>query len=312
MKAAQIAGYGDATAVTVVDTDKPRCRPGQVLVQVYAASLNPFDSMVRSGYLKDAVPLELPVTLGGDIAGEIVELGEGVDNFTVGDKVFGQANVVAGNSGAFAEFAATSANQVGRMPANISAQEAASIPLVGVSALQALTEHINLHEGQKLFIHGGAGGIGAVAVQIAKHIGAYVAVTATGDDIDRARTLGADEVIDYKQQDFAEVLKDYDAAYDTVGGDDFVKMFGILKEGGVAVTMIASPDKEKAKEHGVTAIDQMTSVTTQKLGALCELIESGVVKPSVGKIYPLINIQQAFTARETHSVSGKIVLQIHE
>jgi alcohol dehydrogenase len=312
MKAARITEYGDVSVVKVVETDKPTCKPGQVLVQVYASSLNPFDTMVRAGYLKDSVSLTLPVTLGGDIAGEIVELGEGVEDFTIGDKVFGQANVVAGNSGAFAEFAATSVDQVGKAPANITLQEAASLPLVGVSALQALTEHSKLRAGQKLFIHGGTGGIGAIAVQIAKYIGAYVAVTATGDDVERARALGADEVIDYKQQDFIKVLKDYDAAYDTVGGGDFVKMFGMLKEGGVAVTMVASPEKEKAKEYGVVAINQMTSVTTQKLDELCKLVEAGVVKPNVGRVFPLENIQEAFTARETHGVSGKIVLNINE
>jgi len=312
MKAAQITEYGDPSVVKIVDTDKPQCKPGQVVVEVHAASLNPFDTLVRAGYVQDSIPLQLPVTLGGDIAGVIVEAGEGVDAFTVGDKVFGQANVVAGNSGAFAEFAATAAGQVGRAPANISLQEAASLPLVGVSALQALTEHINLHASQKLFIHGGAGGIGAIAVQIAKHIGAYVAVTATGDDVQLAERLGADKVIDYKQHDFAEALEGYDAAYDTVGGKDFVKMFSILKEGGVAVTMIASPDKEKAKEYGVTAIDQMTSVTTQKLDALCELIEAGVVSPNVGKVFALADIQQAFEARESGKIHGKIVLSIRD
>lgn len=312
MKAAQITEYGDPSVVKIVDIDKPECKDGQVLVQVYASSLNPFDTLVRAGYIRDSVPLELPVTLGGDIAGEIVGVGEGVDGFIVGDKVFGQANVVAGNSGAFAEYAATAVGQVGRAPANCSMQEAASLPLVGVSALQALTEHINLHAGRKLFIHGGAGGIGAIAVQIAKHIGAYVAVTATGDDIQLAEKLGADKVIDYKQQDFSEVLEGYDAAYDTVGGKDFVKMLGILKEGGVAVTMIANPDKEKAKEYGVTAIDQLTSVTTQKLDALCELIESGVVKPNVGKVFALADIQQAFEARESGKIHGKIVLSIRD
>lgn len=309
MKAAQISEYGDPSVVKVVEIDKPQCESGQVLVKVHASSLNPFDTIVRAGYVRDAMPLNLPVTLGGDIAGEIVAIGEGVDGFTVGDKVFGQANVVAGNSGAFAEYAATAVGQIGAAPATISLQDAASLPLVGVSALQALTEHINLHGSQKLFIHG-VGGIGAIAVQIAKHIGAYVAVTATGDDIKRAKELGANEVIDYKQQDFAEVLNDYDAAYDTVGGDDFVKMFGILKEGGVAVTMIASSQKEKAKEQGVTAIDQMTQVTTEKLNELSRLIDDGIVKPNVGKVFPLADIVQAFEARESGGVHGKIVISI--
>lgn len=310
MKAAQIAEYGDASVVKIVDIEKPQAKTGQVVVEVCAASLNPFDTIVRAGYMKDVMPLNLPVTLGGDIAGKIVEVGEGVEDFTVGDEVFGQANIVAGNSGAFAEFAATSAGQVGRAPANVSMDEAASLPLIGVSAIQALTEHISLRSGQKIFIHGGGGGIGSVAIQIAKHIGAYVATTATGDDVQRVKDLGADEVIDYKQQDFSTIIKEFDVAYDTVGGEDFVKIFGVLARGGIAVTMVAGKDNDKAAKHGVTAINQMTQVTTAKLNALCELVEQGVVKPRVGKVFSLDEVQIAFAARESGSVPGKVVLHI--
>lgn len=310
MKAAQIHEYGDPSVISVVDIPSPAAGDGQVLVRVHAASLNPFDTTIRAGYMQQAIPLTFPVTLGGDIAGEITEVGSGVTNFAPGDRVFGQANVVAGNSGAFAEYAATAAGQVAKAPEGIDMTDAAALPLVGVSAIQALMEHINLQAGQKLFITGGAGGIGQVAVQIAKHVGAYVATTASGDGIEAVKALGADEVIDYKSQDFAEVLSEYDAVFDTVGGDEFNKTLDVLKKGGVAVTMIAEPDQPKAESLGVTAMAQMTRVTTEKLDSLRRLVEDNVIKPHVGKVIPLDEVQEAFTARESGAVQGKIVLSI--
>lgn len=310
MKAAQISEYGDVSVVNVVDIEKPVAGEGRVLVEVHASSLNPFDTTVRSGNAQSWAPLQLPATLGGDIAGEVVEVGVGVEGVKPGDKVYGQANAVAGNSGAFAGYAATKSEQVALAPSNLSLVEAASLPLVGVSALQALTEHINLQSGQKLFINGGAGGIGEVAIQLAKSIGAYVATTATGEGIEAVKALGADEVIDYKSQDFTEILSSFDAVFDTVGGDLFTKSLAILKSGGVAVSMIAQADEAVVGELGVTAISQFTQVTTAKLDQLRELVESGVVKPHVGRVYSLDEIQDAFTARETYAVSGKIVLQI--
>jgi len=312
MKAAQIQEYGGADAVKVTEIDKPTINDDQVLVAVHAASLNPFDTMVREGYLKDMIPLQLPATLGGDIAGEIVEIGENVTGFAVGDKVYGQANVVAGNSGAFAEFAATKPIQVAAIPSNIDMQQAASLALVGVSALQALTEHINLQSGQTIFIHGGSGGIGSIAIQIAKHLGATVATTATGEGIDLVKQLGADQVIDYKAQDFTAELHDVDAVFDTVGKGDFAKCITTVKKGGVAVSMSEQPDEAKAAELGITALNQGTQVTTEMLDKLRVLIESGVVTPRVGQVFSLEQVQEAFTARETGSVKGKIVLSITE
>lgn len=310
MKAAQFNNYGDASVIKIVDVDKPKPTEGQVLVQVHSSSINPFDTSIRAGYMKEMIPLDLPVTLGGDIAGEVVELGAGVDSLSVGDKVYGQANVVAGNSGAFAEFAATKASQVAVMPTNLDFDQAASLPLVGVSAWQALVEHIKLASDQKLFIHGGAGGIGSIAIQIAKSIGAHVSTTATGEGVEFVKLLGADEVIDYKQQDFTEILSNLDAVFDTVGGDDFVKTYDLLKSGGIAVSMIAPVDEVKAKELGITALTQQTHVKTEALNALTKLVEDGIVKPQVDKTYPLDQVAEAFTARESGKVQGKVVLKI--
>lgn len=310
MKAAQINEYGDASVITINEINTPVAGEGQVLVEVHAASLNPFDTIVRAGYMKDMIPLELPVTLGGDIAGTVTKVDAGVTNVKVGDKVYGQANVVAGNSGAFAEYAATAAGQIARLPKGLDFEQAASLPLVGVSALQALKEHINLQAGQKIFIHGGAGGIGAVAIQIAKNIGAYVATTATGDAIQYVKQLGADEVVDYKSQDFAATLEDFDAVFDTVGGDDFNKSLTVLKRGGVAVSMIAQADEARAAELGLTALYQSTQVTTTALDELRALVDAGVVKPSIGEVFRLTEIRQAFEARESGKVRGKVVIAI--
>lgn len=312
MKAAQISEYGDPAVVHVVDINKPTPKEGQVVVEVHGSSLNPFDTTIRVGNMKDMIPLELPITLGGDIAGVVSEVGEGVTNVIVGDKVYGQANVVAGNSGAFAEYAATAASQVAKMPENVDFNTAGALPLVGVSANQAVTDHINLQSGQKIFIHGGAGGIGSIAIQIAKHLGAYVATTATGDAVDYVKGLGADEVIDYKNQDFTEVVRDYDAVFDTVGGDDFNKSFVTLKKNGVAVTMIAQPDQTKADELGITVVQQGTKVTTEALDALTKLVDEGVVSVQIGKVFTLDEIKEAFEARESGAVKGKTALKIKD
>jgi alcohol dehydrogenase len=312
MQAAQISEYGDPSVIQIVEIDKPDPLEDQVLVEVHTASLNPFDSAVRAGYLQQSIPLHLPFTLGGDIAGTVIEVGAGVEGFVPGDKVFGQAAVVAGNSGAFAEYTATAAKQVGKAPANLSSPEAASLPLVGVSALQALTDHINLQPGQKIFITGGSGGIGRVAVQLAKHIGAYVAASASGEGIATAKKLGADEVIDYQSKDYTNQLgkfQDFDAVFDTVG-KKFTQSFSILKPGGVAVTMVTQPNPDTKINKGITIIQQRTHVTTAALGHLRELIESRAIKPSIGRTFPLSQTADAFIALESGAMSGKIVLAI--
>ena len=310
MKAAQINEYGDASVVQVNEVDVPTVSSSQILVEVHAASLNPFDSKIREGYMKEMIPLQLPITPGGDIAGVVTEIGEGVFNVAVGDRVYGQANVVAGNSGAFAEFAVTSADEVAKMPEGIDFKDAASLALAGVSALQAINHHIKLQSGQKLFINGGAGAIGANAIQIAKDLGAYVAVTASEESAEFVKELGADEVIDYKTTYFTEVLNDYDAVFDTVGGEDFTKSLAILKRGGIAVSMAAQADDAKAGELGVTAISQGTQVTTEALDELSRLIEADAVRAFVDKVFPLEQIKEAFKAREAGNVQTKIVIEI--
>lgn len=310
MKAAQIKSYGHADVVEVVEIAQPMVGAEQALVEVQAASLNPFDTMVREGYLKEMVPLDLPITLGGDIAGVVREVGDGVSNVAVGDIVYGQANVVAGNSGALAEYAVTKAAQLAKAPVNLDITDAASLPLIGVSALQAISEHIKLSADQKIFIHGGAGNIGSIAIELAKNIGAHVATTATGEGLKLVKELGADEVIDYKNESFADKLSDYDAVFDTVGGEDSTKAMTVLKPGGTLVSMVRGADEAKAAEYNIHALSQATQVTSEKLAELAKLVEAGVVHPRVGNVFELADIREAFEAREAGSVIGKIVIHL--
>lgn len=253
MKAAQISEYGDASIIKINEVDKPALDAGKVLVEVHAASINPVDSAIRSGYMQQDAPLTFPATLGGDFAGVVAELGADVGGLAVGDKVYGQSNAAFGNSGTFAEFTATAAGQVAKAPVSISIDEAASLPLVGASALQALTAGLNLQPGQKILITGGSGGIGSIAIQVAKNIGAHVTTTTSGAGVELAKQLGADVVSDYKAEKLEDLPKDFDAVFDTVGGDGFNASLRLLKPGGIAVSMIAQPDADLANELNVTA-----------------------------------------------------------
>lgn len=309
MKAVQIESYGSIDELKIVETDVPIPADGQVQVEIYASSVNPIETTIRTGRMQVG-SLTLPITLGGDFAGVVSVIGSGVTDFVVGDKVYGQASILAGNSGAYAEFAVTAAGQVGKMPGDVTFEQAASLPLVGVSAIQALEEHIGIKKGQKLFIHGGAGGIGSIALQIAKHHGAFVATTATGDGIAFVKALGADQVIDYKAEVFTDALSDFDAVYDTVGGGDFQKALIVLKKGGVAVSMTAHIDEATASSYGIKAISQLTHVTTAMLRRLAKYVDDGIIKPQVDAVFPMDEVKAAFEARESGRVKGKVVLQI--
>ena len=315
MQAAQIKNFGGIEVIEVVDIEKPKIEPGKVLVKVYASSINPVDKIIREGYMaKMMANVKFPFTLGTDIAGVVTEVGEGVTEFAVGNKVYGQAIVLAGATGAFAEYALVGPGQIAKMPKNIDFNESASAVLVGVSAAQALVEHMNLQAGQKILIHGGAGGIGTFAIQIAKSIGAFVATTATGDGIDYVKKLGADEVMDYKAQPniLENVGMTFDAVFDTVGGEVYTNSFKVLKKNGVIVSMIALKDQKLAERYGVTAITQMTKTTTKSLDVLTDFIENKGVRAYIDRIYTLDRIKDAFEAKEKGEVLGKIVITIND
>lgn len=310
MKAAQISEYGDASVVQVNEVEMPKIGDGQVLVEVHASSLNPFDTLVRSGYLKDQAPLTLPATLGGDIAGVVTQVAPDVTHVAVGDEVYGQAYVLAGNSGAFAEYAAVNANQIAKMPSNLTFIQAGSLPLVGVSAVQAIRHTLKLAPGGRLFIDGGGGAIGSIAIQIAKSIGTRVATTAAAEDAEFIEIRGADEMIDYKTADFATSLSGYDGVLETVSADNLARALAVLKPGGIAVSMVGGADEAKAQELGVTVINQQTKVTTELLNELTELIEQDIITTSIARTFRLEEIQNAFRLRETSKVRTKVVIEI--
>lgn len=313
MKAVQINSYGGVDVLQVNDdVPKPVVGEGQVLVEVYAASLNPFDWKLREGYAKEYIKLQFPATIGSDFSGVVVGLGEKVSDFKVGDEVYGQAAVYAGGTGAFAQSLAANVAKIAPKPKNIDFLEAASLPLVGQSALQAIETHIKLKNGQKILIHGGAGGIGHVAIQLAKSQGAYLATTVYGDDMEFARKLGADVIIDCDTTNFEEKLSDFDAVFDTVGGEVSDKSFQVIKKGGILVSMVGQPSKDLAKRYGVSAIGQNTEGNTERLTRLAELVDSGKIKVHIDKVFSLEQAKDAFKHLEEVHSRGKVVFKIND
>lgn len=312
MKALQYKNYGGSAVLEINEVEKPIVGKGQVLIEVHAASINPFDYKLRLGYMKDGMPLQFPFTIGGDLSGVVTAVGEEVNNFKIGDEVFGQSYNFGGSSGSMAQFAAANIDSIAQKPANIDHNQAASLPLVGSSAIQALEDHMNLQSGQKILIHGGAGGIGSIAIQLAKHLGAYVATTASAKDIDFVKGLGADKVIDYTQEKFEEKLSGFDAVYDTVDGDTTERSFKVLKKRGILVSMLGKPSEELAVEYGVTVVGQGTKTDSEHLTKLAQLIEQGAIKPQVDKIFPFEQSRAAFEYAENNHPRGKVVIKIND
>ncbi len=313
MKAVQIRQYGGKDVLEFnQNAPKPIVGDGQVLVEMQAASINPVDWKIRSGYLKEMAPLTMPATLGGDVCGIVAAVGTSVSTLKVGDRVYGYASLLSGGSGSFAEFVAAKLSTVALAPKKSSVIETAALPLVGASALQAIEQHMKLQPGQKILIHGGAGGIGSVAIQAAKSIGAYVATTARADDRAYVHELGADEVIDYQQEAFEEKLKNLDAVFDTIGGETTEKSFKVLRKGGMLVSMLGQPHPEMAQKMGVVAIGQSTHVTTEALKRLAQLVDRGAVKIRVAKVNPLEKAKEAFQLVEEGHPQGKVVFEIKQ
>lgn len=311
MKAAQINSYGEPEVIQISDnTPKPTLKSGQILIENYAASINPIDWKFRAGFLQKMAPVPLPATLGGDFAGKVSEVGEDISDFKVGDQVYGQAIILNGGSGSIAEYVAANGANTSLKPKTASFEEASALPLAGVSAVQALEEHIKLQKGQKIIIHGGAGGIGHIAIQLAKSVGAYVATTVKAEDMEFVKSLGADETIDYTSQKFEELLKEYDAVFDTVGGETTDKSFQVLKKGGILVSMLGEPKQELSQKYEVTALGQGTQTDTVRLTRLAELVDKGQIKVHIDKIFPLKQVQEAFTYQEKIHPKGKVVLRI--
>lgn len=312
MKAAQIKEYGGPEIITINEVAKPTAKEGQVLVEVHAAAINPFDWKLREGYMKERIPLQLPITVGADFSGVITELGPNVTDYKPGDEVYGSATILNGGSGATAEYAAANTANIALKPKNLSHNEAAALVLVGVSAVQVLENHIQLKSGQKILVHGGAGGIGSVAIQYAKYLGGYVATTATEADKDFVTGLGADEVIDYEKEKFEEKLSGYDAVFDTVAGEVYQKSFQVLKTGGVIVSMNEQPNEELAAHYGVRAVLQSSKTDPDSLKHLAELADNAVIKAQVDKAFPLQQASEAYKHAEEGHPKGKVVIEVKQ
>ena len=311
MKSAQINKYGSSEVIEInQNTSEPTLSSGKVLVTIKAASVNPADWKIREGGFQQMIQLQFPSILGMDFSGIIKQVGEGVSNseFNQGDEVYGQAGVVNGGSGAFAEMALANTESIANKPKRLSHVEAAALPLVGVSAWKALIENIGLSKDQKILIHGGAGGIGSIAIQLAKYLGATVATTISTNDKQFVQELGADQVIDYKTQNFEDILHDYDAVFDTVGGETYRRSFKVLKKGGVIVSMLEQPNSELMSQYGIKAIFQFTQADRERLTKLAQWVDQNNIRVNVEKTFSLDEAGKALDYQKDVHPRGKVVL----
>lgn len=310
MKAIVIESYGSADQLVERDVPKPEITEDQVLVELHATSINPVDWKMREGYLSSMMPFEFPIILGWDAAGIIKEVGANVQDFSVGDKIFSRPET--NPRGTYAEFIAIDKELLAPMPENVSFGEAASIPLVGETAWTALVEMAEIKKGDKVLIHAGAGGVGSVAIQVAKSFGATVASTASGDNEAYLKELGVDTFINYKEEDFESLLSDYDIVFDTMGGDIQKKSFNVLKKGGSLISITDEPDKELAEEKGIKTGYFFLQPDGKRLAKLGELMTNGKLKATVGETFPFTEegLREAHRLSETHHAKGKIVINI--
>jgi alcohol dehydrogenase len=311
MKSAQINQYGGSEVIEInQSTSEPIVSSGKVLVTIKAAGVNPADWKIREGGLQQLISLQFPSTLGIDFSGVIKQVGEGVipSEFKQGDEVYGQAGVVNGGSGAFAEMALTNKESIAHKPKRLSHPESAALPLVSVSAWWALVDDIGLSNGQKILIHGGAGGIGSIAIQLAKNLGAYVATTVSTNDKQFVQELGADIVIDYKTQTFEDLVHEYDAVFDTVGGETYRRSFKVVKKAGIIVSMLEQPDSELMNQYDVKAIFRFTQATRERLTKLAQWIDQNNIRVNVEKKFSLEKAGDALDYQKDVHPRGKVVL----
>jgi alcohol dehydrogenase len=314
MKSAQINEYGGSEIIKInQSTSEPTVSTGKVLVTIKAAGVNPADWKIHEGYFQQMAPLQFPSTLGMDFSGVIKQVGKGVysSDFKQGDEVYGQAGVINGGSGAFAELALVNKDSIAHKPRSLGYLETAGLPLVGVSAWQALVENIGLSKDQKILIHGGAGGIGSIAIQLAKHLGAHVATTVSTNDKEFVQQLGADQIINYKTEKFEDILQDYDAVFDTVGGETYERSFKVLKKGsGIIVSMLEQPNSELMSQYGIKAIFLFSQVNRQRLTKLALWVDQNNIKVNIDKTFPLDEADKALDYQKDVHPRGKVVLTV--
>jgi alcohol dehydrogenase len=332
MKAFIVDRYGSADRVRAGDMPDPKLREDEVLVQIHAAGVNPVDSKIRNGEFKSFLRYRLPFILGQDVAGVVVRVGSRVRRFKPGDEVY----AASGQPGAFAELIAMKEDDVALKPTALTMAEAASIPLVGLTAWQVLIERAKLEPGQKVLIHAGSGGVGTFAIQLAKHAGATVATTTSTDNVDLVRRLGADVVIDYKKEDFANVLRDYDVVLNNLDKVTLEKSLRVLKPGGQLISISGPPDAAFARSIGASWVLRMVmsalsrgiraqatrrqvrysflfmSANGGQLAKITSLIDKGVVRPVVDRVFPFASTKEAMAYVEAGRAKGKVVVSMRE
>jgi len=332
MKAFILDRYGKKSSMRLGEMPKPEVRDHDVLVAIHAASLNQLDAKIRNGEFKLILPYRLPLILGNDVAGVVARVGPKVRGFKSGDEVYARPN--QDRIGTFAEFIAMNEADVALKPRNLTMEESASIPLVGLTAWQVLIERAELKKGQKVLIHAGSGGVGTFAIQLAKHIGATVATTTSAANVDLVRSLGADIVIDYKKQDFVKVLNGYDVVLNSLGKDTLEKSLMVLKPGGKLISISGPPDvafakenglnwflqqvmrllsygiRRKAKRHGISYSFVFMRANGEQLSKITSLIESGVVLQVVDRIFPFLATNEAIDYLATGRANGKVVVTV--
>lgn len=332
MKAYRISKYSKENQLELSEIPLPVAKDTEVLIQIYAASINQLDAKLKAGAFKLLLPYKLPLTLGHDVAGVVTSVGPGVTQFKVGDEVFARAADF--HIGTFAEYIAVHENDVALKPGNISMEAAASLPLVALTVWQAFVEQANSLEGKKVFIQAGSGGVGTIAIQLAKHLGATVATTTSAANFELVKSLGADVVIDYKTQDFESILKDYDLVLNSQDEKTLEKSIRILKPGGKVISISGPPDSAFAKKSGLswlmkTAIFFLSNkirkqakrsnvvysflfmkANGKQLSAIGKLIEAGTIISVIDKVFPFAQMNEAMAYVASGRAKGKVVIKI--
>lgn len=307
MKSVRIHRFGGAEVLALDDVSVPEPRPDEIIVKVLAASVNPVDFKTREGHFPPVSAAQLPYTLGRDLSGIVERAGFSTSDFQPGDAVYA---MLGNDRGSQAQYVAVKRVEAAAKPASLDHVQAAAVPLAGLTAWQGLFDHGGLAAGQRVLIQGGAGGVGHLAIQLAKAAGAVVATTVAREDLDFARRLGADQVIDYRTQRFEEELQLVDVVFDLVGGDTQGRSWPVLKPGGILVSTLMEPSQGMALKLGVRGLRYMALPNGRQLAKIGELIEQGKVKPHVAATYRLTEVAAAERRLEQKHLRGKLVLDI--
>jgi NADPH:quinone reductase-like Zn-dependent oxidoreductase len=308
MKAVRVHEYGGPEVLKYEEAPRPKPGPGEVLVRIRAAGVNPMDWKVRQGHLKDALAHRMPFVPGWDVSGVVEATGPNVTLLARGDEVYGYPSIV--RNGTYAEYAVVPESELALKPRSIDHVHAASVPIAALTAWQGLFDEGGLRTGQKVLIHGGAGGVGSFAVQLARWKGAFITATASGRNQEFLRNLGADLTIDYEKSRFDRLVCDVDLVFDTVGGDTLMRSWKVLKAGGILVSTVEEPSAEQAAAHDVRAAVVSTRADSVQLAEIAKLVDAGMVRPIVEAVFPLDEARHAQELSQTGHARGKIVLKV--